>query len=125
MREQIKFADAVCPQSQLVASKLAPKQISTPEFAFNVNYGYHLDAGKFADFLHRHCVEKLGVVHVSANMTSSTQENGDIASISTDIQGDIEGDLFIDCTGSRALLLGEHFNIPWSAKIIIYLITLL
>ena len=117
VREQIKFADAVCPQSQLVASKLAPKQISTPEFAFNVNYGYHLDAGKFADFLHRHCVEKLGVVHVSANMTSiNSNENGDIASISTDTQGDIEGDLFIDCTGSRALLLGEHFNIPLVSK---------
>ena len=71
----------------------------------------------FADFLHRHCVEKLGVVHVSANMTSiNSKENGDIASISTDTQGDIEGDLFIDCTGSRALLLGEHFNIPLVSK---------
>ena len=46
VRDKIKFADAVCPQSHLFASKLAPKQISTPEFAFNVNYGYHLDAGK-------------------------------------------------------------------------------
>lgn len=117
MRDQVKFADAVCPQTQLFASKLAPKQISTPEYAFNVNYGYHLDAGKFADFLHRHCVEKLGVVHISANMTSiNTAGNGDIDSISTDSKGDIEGDLFIDCTGSRALLLGEHFNIPLVSK---------
>jgi flavin-dependent dehydrogenase len=117
VRDKIKFADAVCPQSHLFASQLAPKQISTPEFAFNVNYGYHLDAGKFANFLHKHCVEKLGVVHVSANMTAiNSKENGDIASISTDSQGDIEGDLFIDCTGSRALLLGEHFKVPLVSK---------
>lgn len=113
VREQVKFADAVCPQTQLFTSNLAPKQISTPEYAFNVNYGYHLDAGKFADFLRRHCVEKLGVVHISANMTAiNSADNGDIASISTDSKGEIAGDLFIDCSGSRALLLGEHFAIP-------------
>jgi len=113
VRDQVKFADAVCPQSQLIDNQLAPKQITTPEYAFNVNYGYHLDAGKFADFLRRHCTEKLGVVHISANMTAiNATDTGDIASISTDTQGEISGDLFIDCSGSRALLLGEHFKIP-------------
>ena len=116
-REQINFAQAVSPQSALFADKLAPKQISTPEYAFNVNYGYHLDAAKFAEFLRKHCVEKLGVTHIKANVTGiNSAENGDIASIATDSHDNIEGDLFIDCSGSRALLLGEHFGIPVCSK---------
>jgi len=58
-RNNINFADAVSPQSSLFSGKLAPKQISTPEYAFQMNYGYHLDAGKFAEFLRKHCVEEL------------------------------------------------------------------
>ena len=116
-REQINFAQAVSPQSALFTDKLAPKQISTPEYAFNVNYGYHLDAAKFAEFLRKHCVEKLGVTHIKANVTGiNSADNGDIASIATDSRGNIEGDLFIDCSGSRALLLGEHFGIPVISK---------
>jgi tryptophan halogenase len=112
-----RFDQAVSPQSVLFPDSRAPKQISTPEFACSVNYGYHLDAGKFAEFLRKHCVEKLGVKHVKANVIAvNSAENGDIASISTDSSGDIEGDLFIDCSGSRALLLGEHYNVPLRSK---------
>ncbi len=112
LRNQVKFADAVSPQSALFPAKLAPKQITTPEYAFNVNYGYHLDAGKFAEFLRKHCVEKLGVKHIKANVIGiNSAANGDIASINTDSHGTIDGDLFIDCSGSRAILLGEHFGV--------------
>jgi len=112
-----QFADAVTPQTALFAGCLAPKQITTPEYAFVVNYGYHLDAGKFAELLRRHCTERLGVKHVKANVSRiNAAENGDIQSVTTDSAGDIAGDLFIDCTGSRSLLLGEHFGIPFESR---------
>ena len=111
------FADAVTPQTALFAECLAPKQITTPEYAFVVNYGYHLDAGKFAELLRRHCTEKLGVKHVRANVSQiNAAENGDIRSVTTDRAGEIEGDLFIDCTGTRSLLLGEHFGVPFQSQ---------
>ena len=117
LREKINFANAVNPQSALFNNQLAPKNIATPEYAFHVNYGYHLDAGKFAELLRQHCVDNLGIKYVSANMTAiNSAENGDIASISTDTHGNITGDLFIDCSGSRALLLGEHYGIPLVSK---------
>lgn len=117
IRDQVNFADAVCPQSALAEGNLAPKKISTPEYAFQVNYGYHLDAGKFAELLRAHCVDKLGVQHVKANVQSiNSADNGDIASIVTDSAGVIEADLFIDCSGSKALLLGEHYKIPLCSK---------
>jgi tryptophan halogenase len=116
-RDEVTFSEAVSPQTALMLKGLAPKQISTPEFAFNVNYGYHLDAGKFAEFLRRHCVENLGVKHVRANVIGViSAENGDIESVTTDVCGDIQADLFIDCSGSRALLLGEHYGVPISPK---------
>ncbi len=112
-----QFADAVTPQTALFADCLAPKQITTPEYAFVVNYGYHLDAGKFAELLRRHCTEQLGVTHVKANVSQvNAADNGDIQSVTTDCAGEIAGDLFIDCSGSNCLLLGEHFKIPFQSR---------
>lgn len=111
------FADAVTPQAGLFADCLAPKQITTPEYSFVVNYGYHLDAGKFAELLRKHCTEQLGVEHVLANVAKiNSAENGDISSVDTDRAGTIDGDLFVDCTGTRCLLLGEHFGIPFESR---------
>ena len=110
------YADAVTPQTALFAGCQAPKQITTPEYAFVVNYGYHLDAGKFAELLRRHCTETLGVQHIKANVSQvNAAENGDIRSVTTDSAGEITGDLFIDCTGTKSLLLGEHFGVPFQS----------
>ena len=117
LKRNIPFADAVCPQTHLFTNKQAPKNITTPEYAFNVNYGYHLDAAKFAELLRKHCVNNLGVTHISGNITAiNASENGDIESISTDTDEVINGDLFIDCSGSKALLIGEHYKIPLKSK---------
>lgn len=111
-RDKGRFADMVTPQAQIVAAGLAPKQVETPEYAFNVNYGYHLDAGRFAKLLHRHAVEQLGVHYVSANVAEVTQdERGDISKLSLDTGESIAGDLFVDCTGQKALLIGERYGI--------------
>lgn len=107
LRQQISFVDAVCPQAQVCEHALAPKQIATPEYASNINYGYHLDAGKFAHFLQKHCVDKLGVTHIRDNITVvNTKVDGDINSLSTQSGNIISGDLFVDCTGFAALLIG-------------------
>ncbi|MBT8131480.1 MAG: tryptophan 7-halogenase, partial [Gammaproteobacteria bacterium] len=115
--EQIPFAEAVGVQSKLCDSNLAPKQIGTPEYAFVANYGYHIDAGKFARLLQEHCTRVLGVRHVLDHVTGvNADANGDIASIAGKEHGNLHGDLFIDCTGFASLLLGEHFGIPFVSK---------
>jgi len=110
--EGMSFCQAVCPQEQLCEDGLAPKTITTPEYQSVANYAYHLDAGKFAPFLQRHCTEKLGVRHIPADVTSvNMAENGDIASVTTEQAGVIEGDLFVDCSGFRSLLLGKALGV--------------
>jgi len=107
-----RFADVVSFQPYLCEQGRAPKQIVTPEFAAVANYAYHLDAGKFGQFMQKFCVERLGVRHVLTHIDGvDTTESGDVAALRT---GDkrIEGDLFIDCTGFSSILMARHFQIP-------------
>jgi flavin-dependent dehydrogenase len=114
--EKVSFADAVSFQSHICEKGLGPKQPSTPEYAHVANYAYHLDAGKFAGFLQRHCTEKLGATHILDHVVKvNSDEIGDISSVTTKQNGDIAGDLFIDCTGFSSLLLGKHYDIPFKS----------
>jgi tryptophan halogenase len=116
-REKISFADAVSPQVQICERRIAPKQISTPDYAYSLNYGYHLDALKFAALLKKHALEKLGVVHLVDHVVKvNDKPDGDIASIQGRKHGEIVGDLFVDCSGFASLLLGQHFSIPFVDK---------
>ena len=113
-QDEGSFCDAVSPQGRLCDNGLAPKTITTPEFEAVANYAYHLDAGKFAGFLERHCTTKLGVRHVLADVRSvDLAEDGDILAVETEQAGRVEGDLFIDCTGFRSLLLGGALDVPF------------
>ncbi len=110
---QQQFAELFTTQSALCERALAPKQRATPPYAAVANYGYHLDANKFATLLKRHCVNQLGVVHVEDHIESvSSLDNGDITSVNGRTHGAIEGTLFIDCTGFAARLIGEHYGVP-------------
>lgn len=117
------FSEAVCPQDYLCEQGLAPKQITTPEYAGVANYAYHLDAGAFSEFLKKHCINNLSVKHILDDVTQiNSADNGDIASVSTKENGNLEGDLFIDCTGFKSLLLGEHFGVPFrSCKDVLFI----
>jgi glycine/D-amino acid oxidase-like deaminating enzyme len=117
LRDRVAFADAVGFQSQLCARGLAPKQAGTPEYAAVANYGYHLDAGKFATLLQKHCTEVLGVEHILDHVTAvNAGAGGDIVSVGSKEHGDIGGDLFVDCTGFTSLLLGQHYDIPFVSR---------
>jgi tryptophan halogenase len=108
------FSDAVCPQEAICEAGLAPKMITSAEYDGVANYAYHLDAGKFAPFLQRHCTTTLGVRHVLADVTRVNQaEDGDIVSLTTEQAGDVPGDLFVDCTGFASLLLGKTLGVPF------------
>ncbi len=91
--------------------------MTTPEYAGVANYGYHLDAGKFADLLRTHATEKLGVELIADKVLNVINDKvGYIHSVRTEQHGEIAGDLFIDCTGFRSLLLGEHFDVDFQSQ---------
>lgn len=109
-----RFADSVTTQGYVCDHDLAPRPLDAPDYSAVLNYGYHLDAGRFAGLLQRHCTNKLGVEHVLDHVVSVDGEPGeDIRSVTTENNGPIEGDLFIDCTGFHSLLLDRHFGIAF------------
>ena len=110
------FSNEVCFQEAVCEQGLAPKTIRTAEFADVANYAYHLDSGKFAVFLQKHCTNKLGVTHILDDViTVNSSENNDIASVSTKNNGDVSGELFVDCSGFSSLLLGKHYGVPFKS----------
>ncbi len=106
------FAEVVSAQPHVCAAGHAPKQAATPEYAAVANYGYHFDAVKFGLQLREHAVTNLRVRHVADDvMQVLSHDDGDIAALRTRVHGDIEGDLFIDCSGMASVLIGQHFGI--------------
>lgn len=108
------FAAAMTAQAHLCDVDLAPRQRTMPGYQGAANYAYHLDAGKFAALLSAHATGRLGVRHVADHVTDVQRAaDGGIAAVVTRKHGEIAGDLFLDCTGHAALLIGGELGAPW------------
>jgi len=79
-----------------------------------MNYAYHMDAGRYAKFL-RKFSERFGVERVEGKIAEVRKDliSGDIRALRLDSGVELEGDLFIDCTGFRALLIGETMGVGY------------
>lgn len=101
------FCQQVTPQMTIAMANKAPKSVHMPDYAFALNYGYHIDAGKFAKLLQEHSVHKLGVKYISADVTSVGVKGGLIDTLYLSDGASISADFFLDCTGQKALLIGD------------------
>ncbi|WP_158970235.1 tryptophan halogenase family protein [Paraglaciecola sp. L3A3] len=80
-----------------------------------INYAYHIDATKYAAYLRTLCEKNTSFSRVEGKIASVDllQNSGEIGSLTLESGQKFEGDLFIDCTGQRALLIGEALNTPF------------
>jgi tryptophan halogenase len=83
-----------------------------------LNYAYHFDAGTYARYLRKRC-EAQGLKRHEGRIDRVELDpaNGHIAALHLGDGSRVEGDLFLDCTGFRALLIGEALGVgfeDWS-----------
>jgi tryptophan halogenase len=110
---QKSYADALGPHAALCDRCLAPKDSGMQDYESPFNYAYHIDAVKFGRFLRGVLVER-GVRHLVDNVVGTQlREDGFLRAVTTEKHGELEADLFIDCTGFRGLLVNQLYQSPF------------
>jgi tryptophan halogenase len=91
--------------------------LRAPRFADGrpaTRYAWHFDAHLVADYLRRFATRKQGVSHVQDEMVEAVlDERGFIAALRTKTGQTLEGDLFVDCSGFRGLLINKALGEPF------------
>jgi tryptophan 6-halogenase len=83
------------------------------DLKFQFPYAFHFDAAKFALFLTGFAQER-GVKQVKDSVINvPLAADGSIEHIVTEHNGEFAGDLYIDCTGFRGLLINGALNEPF------------
>ena len=108
----------ICDFSLPIVASRAKRFQSVPDMGDTLDrsysYAYQFDATRLAPML-REFAEAHGVRRSEGKVVSVERNGatGDVARLLTDRGEAIEGDLFIDCSGFRALLIGETLDSPW------------
>ena len=110
--EGVPFAQAATMQKRVADAAHGPKRTGDADFQGPLNYAYHFDAACFAKLLAEHA-RSLGVRHLMGTVQRvELDDDGAIAAVHTGEQGALRADLYIDCTGFRATLIGEALGSP-------------
>ena len=81
-------------------------------------YAFHFDAAAYGQFLRKYA-ERNGAEHIEGRIVGVEQdgESGFVTAVRLEDDRRVRGDLFIDCSGFRSLLLGQQLGVgfeDWS-----------
>lgn len=120
LNQRINGAAAPLEEYSLSASAARSGRFALPgrdrrTIGSTLDYAYHFDANAYAAFLREIATER-GVVHREGRIETVERDGttGDITSLVLNDGQIVEGDFFIDCTGFRALLIGQALGAEFS-----------
>lgn len=78
------------------------------------SYAYHFDAGRYAELLRRWAAER-GVDRIEGKVARVERDgdSGEVTALLLASGERVAGDLFVDCSGFRSLLLGGELGVGW------------
>jgi tryptophan 7-halogenase len=94
--------------------RFAPPSTDTNSMLSTYNYAYQFDATLFGPYLRSYAIAR-GVERTEGKVVVVEQhpESGDVAALAMASGERIEGDLFVDCSGFGALLIGRTLGAEW------------
>jgi tryptophan halogenase len=107
-----RFDDYALSAIAARSAKFAPPSADPRSVLSQLAYAYHFDAGLYAQFLRDWAVGH-GVVHIEGTVDAVESDGATVAAIRLADGQRIEGDLFIDCTGFRGLLIDGALGVGW------------
>jgi tryptophan halogenase len=107
--DQLSMACTMARMNKFELPAADPRSIAS-----TFGYAYQFDATLFAPYL-RALAEGLGARRTEGKVVAVHRDgqSGDISSIQLEGGQQIEGDLFLDCSGFRSLLIGEALEEPF------------
>ena len=85
-------------------------------FNFKFDTAYHMDATLFGNFLRDKFCLPSGMKHIIDEVVEvNLESDGSVKSLSTKNTGELTADLYIDCTGFKALLLDKTLKVPFTS----------
>ena len=107
------YVDYATTQGRLCEAGLGPFLSGFRQHTRSLAYAYHLDAGRFATLL-GDMGKQYGVLHRLGTVTNVVLDtDGYIDHLEVKDQQNLQADLFIDCTGFAAHLLGKKLASPF------------
>lgn len=110
--EEYSINAAMCAANTFARASAKPEHRKSP--VARIGHAFHFDSGLFAQFLRKNCVER-GVVRTEGRIVSVQQdpETEHVTSVTLD-SGEVHAaDLYIDCSGFRALLIGQTLGVDF------------
>ena len=101
-------------QPSIIDRQLSPKRSTDGPYEGTLNYGYHFDSAALIDLLKEHATTTLNVKLLKEHIEGAeTDERGYLTSLRAQSGRAIEGQLFVDCSGSRGLLIQRQYKAEW------------
>lgn len=107
--EDFSYAIIACRRNRFEFPVEDPAAINS-----TYNYAYHFDAGLYAAYLRRFA-EGRGLLRTEGKVRNVRlhPDSGHVAAVVMESGEEITGDLFVDCSGFRGLLIGQALNSPF------------
>src|SRR3954471_9584246 len=96
------------------AGRFLPPSEDRGSLLSTINYAYQFDSTRFGPFL-RDWATRRGVRRTEGKVVEVERDggSGDVAALKLADGRRVEGDLFVDCSGFRSLLLGDTLGEAW------------